>query len=152
MELLGDIKASMKDSQSLAGLNQVEADLMMTVTIHGVVGNGGFEYWYAGADVARTRSIAAAFERMGASEVADLVRRTLEGLPETGLQKHIRDDYKAFEARYEAQNREMWGHKRDWDELAVRYVLANEKAVATSSKRRKLIDTMRTWLEEIQPS
>jgi hypothetical protein len=150
--LLGDIQASMKDDQSLVGLSLIEADLMMTVTIHGVVGNGGFAYWYAGADVARTRRIVAAFERMGATDVADVVRSTLEGLPETGLKKHIGDDYKAFEKRFEVQSREMSNHKRGWDELAVRYVLANEKAVSTSRKRRTWIDAMRSWLEEIHPS
>ena len=66
---------------SLQGLSLVEADLMAAVTAHGVIGNGGHDFWYQGRNREHTLRAADAFERMGEGDAADAMRRSLEAFP-----------------------------------------------------------------------
>jgi hypothetical protein len=146
-ELMADIESRMGDPASLRGLNEVEADLMASTTIHGVVGNGGFVYWYERSDHAHTERAALAFERMGARDVAELVRSTLAGLPDDPSE-YVVDNREELETRFAARDKEMWLHNRRWPQLAARHVIANEKLLGTNRTRKKWIERIRTWLDE----
>ena len=79
--VIGRIENRMPDLFSLRGLSQVEADLMAAVTAHGVIGNGGHDYWYQGKNRDQTLRAAEAFERMGAVPAANAMRRSLAAFP-----------------------------------------------------------------------
>ena len=65
------IESRLQDRFSLAGLPEVEADLLGTVTAFGIIGNGGHVFWYEGMDGEDTLRVAAGFERMELPEAAE---------------------------------------------------------------------------------
>src|SRR6185437_11573087 len=66
---------------SLEGWCEAEADLLAAVTAHGIIGNGGLCYWYAGKRDEDTLRAAAAFERMQLVDAAEAMRRSREAFP-----------------------------------------------------------------------
>lgn len=75
------IESRLVDPDSLDGLSEVEADLLASITAIGVIGNGGFAYWYAGKNTEETQRAALAFERLQLPEVSEALSRSLEAFP-----------------------------------------------------------------------
>jgi hypothetical protein len=118
------------DPHSLDTLTVVEADLLGTVTVQGVVGNGGLRYWYEGADSARTELVARSFDRIGLGDAAEALRRSLDAFPERtcALGERLEGDpLAAALALWEPLGPIIW--KAEWWRAALRYVLANAAAL-----------------------
>jgi Domain of unknown function (DUF4375) len=129
------IESRLEDPFSLDGLERVEADLIATVTAHGVIGNGGLFYWYEGKGAAITRRVAGAFDRMGLAAVANALRASLrafsngappEDLVARGryLSAHREDLKQAFRELDET----VWD--ADWEAAAIAYVEAHRAELA----------------------
>jgi hypothetical protein len=75
LELLG----ARAEAQGLDSLSQAEQRVLLVGWAQGIVGNGGFQYFYEGASNAR--QVADAFEALGFSEAASAFRTSLSVFP-----------------------------------------------------------------------
>jgi hypothetical protein len=117
----------MLDPFSLAGLSDLEADLLAAATAVGIIGNGGHRYWYEGMGHQETLRAAVALDRMGAPEAADALRRSWTTFPGANegesasrlsyLEAH-RDE---LDKVWESLDRIVWAI--DWHATAARYIL-----------------------------
>jgi hypothetical protein len=119
--VLQRIETRMPDPDSLQGLSRVEADLMAAVTAHGVIGNGGHDFWFQGRNREHTLRAAEAFERMGEDKAANAMRPT--------------EDY-VFAHRTELADvfspldRVIWDV--DFDAVAARYIRAKKAELSAT--------------------
>jgi hypothetical protein len=121
--VIGRIEERMPDPQSLRGLSEVEADLMAAVTAHGVIGNGGHDFWYQGKDREETLRAAEAFERMEAIPVAKAMRQSLEAFPAGTPNGDYFDAHRTELKRiFGPLDRVVWD--LDFDAVAARYIRA----------------------------
>ena len=128
------IEARLPEPFSLDGLTEVEADLLGAVTAVGVIGNGGFYYWYRGKDARSTTRIAAAFDRLGLSEVAQAIRSSLAAFPSgrppgtlAARQKYLTANREQLQRTFEPLDRVVWA--ADFDGAAARYIDARRTAL-----------------------
>ncbi|MGA8808362.1 MAG: hypothetical protein WB973_10830 [Thermoanaerobaculia bacterium] len=129
--VLRRIESRMPYPDSLQGLSRVEADLMAAVTAHGVIGNGGHDFWYQGRNREHTLRAADAFERMGEGNAADAMRRSLEAFPAG----RPTEDY-VFAHRAELKDlfspldEIIWDV--DFDAVAARYIRAKKAELSAA--------------------
>lgn len=123
--IIGRIENRMPDPYSLRGLSQVEADLMAAVTAHGVIGNGGHDYWYQGKDREQTLRAAEAFERMGAVPAANAMRRSLDAFPAGTPTRHYFDAHRReLNEVFPPLDEVVWDV--DFDAVAATYIRARK--------------------------
>lgn len=122
-EVAGWVESRLEDPGSLEGLSELEADVLGTIAAKGIIGNGGFVYWYEGKDRGATAQVAASFERMGLVAAADAMRRSLVAVPPLGLEglrAHVAEHRKELETVFGPLDEAIW--HADYDLAAARYV------------------------------
>ncbi len=123
LAVIGRIENRMPDPHSLRGLSEVEADLLAAVTAHGIIGNGGHDFWYQGKDRQQTLRAAEAFERMEAIPVAKAMRQSLEAFPEGTPKSDYFDAHrKELKPILSPLDQVVWS--LDFDAVAARYIRA----------------------------
>jgi hypothetical protein len=127
--VLEQIEGRLDDPSSLAGLAEVEADLLSAVTAVGVIGNGGHLYWYEGKDGEDTLRTIAAFERMGLDTAAGALRQSLAAFPHgsppvdlSTRQAYIQQHRDELKAAFQSLDEAVWG--ANFDEAAAAYIRA----------------------------
>jgi hypothetical protein len=98
----GWIESLLVDRFSLAGLTELQADLLGAITVVGVIGNGGHAYWYEGADAEQTLRMAAAFDHLELPRIAEALRRSLTFFPGGAPPREVGE-----RRRYISENREI---------------------------------------------
>jgi hypothetical protein len=131
-EVAGFAESRLQEPTSLAGLSELEADVLGTITAKGIIGNGGFTYWYEGMDGAQTLSVALSFERMGMARAAGAMRESLAALREGGLpqnlgepQTYVSNHRAELVAQFGPLNEVIWDC--DHDLMAARYVFRRRR-------------------------
>jgi hypothetical protein len=121
------IESRLADRYSLDGLHRVEADLLATVTAHGVIGNGGLLSWYEGKNAPVSSRVADGFDRLGLPAAADAMRDSLrafsDGAPpddQTARQRYITDHRAELEESFRPLDEAIWD--ADWDAAAMAYI------------------------------
>lgn len=121
------VESRLMDPFSLDGLAKVEADLIIAVTVVGVIGNGGHMYWFEGKDAAATLRAASAFERMGLSDVAAALRESLHAFPGGAppgplveRQRYISLHRASLEAAFRSLDERVWD--AEFDSAVERYI------------------------------
>lgn len=143
--VLESIESRVIDPGSLEGLSRVEADLLAGVTAKGVIGNGGLVYWYEGMNARQTLRAAEAFERLGLSEAASALRKSLEAFPagappaELGdRQRYVSQHRERLDQSFASLDEMVWN--ADFDGAALRYVRAHRsELVAADPNLRSLL-------------
>jgi hypothetical protein len=127
--VLRRIEHRMPDPHSLRGLSPEEADLMAAVTAHGVIGNGGLDYWYQGKNREQTLQVADAFERMGEVPAANAMRRSLDAFPGgKPTREYLRAHRTELEEVFSSLDQIVWDV--DFDAVAARYIRAKRVELA----------------------
>jgi hypothetical protein len=139
LAVLDVTESRLRDPFSLEGLVDVEADLMSTVTAIGVVGNGGLVFWFEGKDAKATRRVAAAFDRLGLTAVADDLRTSLEAFPDktppaelAARQLYVSAHRDELKARFRELDERIWA--ANYFGAAKRYIDRHRDELAALSK------------------
>ncbi len=115
---------------------------MAAVTAHGVIGNGGHDYWYQGKDRDQTLRAAEAFERMGAVPAANAMRRSLDAFPGgTPTRDYFDAHRRELKDVFSSLDEVVWDV--DFDAVAARYIRSKvEELSATDPGLREAVPTL----------
>jgi len=154
------IESRLQDPFSLAGLPEVEADLLGTVTAFGVICNGGHVYWYEGKSGEDTLRVAAGFERMELPEAAEALRRSLTSFPGGAPPRDLADRQR-YVSEHQARLKEAFAPLDqivwdvDFDAAAVRHILRHREELLAANpslgaELRRYEDAHRTLVEGLR--
>lgn len=132
LEVAGWAESRAENPFSLDGLTEIEVDVLGTITAKGIIGNGGFDYWYQGKDRLQSLSVAASFDRMGLAAAAQAMRDSLLAFPDaTPLQDlgdrqgFLSEHREELEDRFRPLDEVIW--HTDYDLAAARYVFGRRR-------------------------
>jgi hypothetical protein len=150
MTVIGAIERKNPDSRRLDGVPPVFRPLLATVAAHGIIGNGGFQYWYEGMHDRDTLQAADAFDRLGLAQVADVMRQSLDAFPGRRATPEVLE---ALDAPSRAAAKTLWETlgpvvwRSDWQRAALRYTLRHADILAASDRdsRHALAELADAW-------
>lgn len=132
LEVAGWAKSRAENPSSLEGLTEIEVDVLGTITAKGVIGNGGFDYWYQGTDRLQSLIVAASFDRMGLAAAAQAMRDSLLAFPDAtpppdlgDRQGFLSEHREELEDRFRPLDEVIWD--TDYDLAAARYIFGRRR-------------------------